>query len=221
MTTKQELDIESVIRWLLAQGYTTPEAICDAVDGISCIDDCVVIDDTPWTADDGNAPLEYDYDSYDSPRDVARQYVEGGDWGDDLDGAVNVHVFRWGIDSDGADCAVEESEHDIDLVHVLDHAKAIRQATRGDGCGNNPDDHDWTSEGEGGLRENPGVWSTGGTSMTVLSHCRKCGLHRTEVFPGVQRNPGQGDSVEYRMLSDDEIAEHRANGTMDADESDE
>lgn len=58
--------------------------------------------------------------------------------------------------------------------------------------------------------------------MTVLSHCRKCGLHRTEVFPGSQRNPGQGDSVEYRMLDDDEIEQHRANGSMDSvDESDE
>lgn len=82
-------------------------------------------------------------------------------------------------------------------------------------CGTDPDDHDWTSDGEGGCKENPGVWSAGGTAMTFDSHCRRCGLHRHEHSTGLQRNPGQHDTVEYRMLDEEEIAAHRANGDMD------
>jgi len=93
----------------------------------------------------------------------------------------------------------------------------IRAAMGDAGCGDDPDDHDWTSEGEGGLDENPGVWSTGGTSMVYHSHCRRCGLRRIEHSHGAQRNPGEGDSVEYHLLDDDEIQRHRENGSMDED----
>ena len=58
-------------------------------------------------------------------------------------------------------------------------------------------EHDWTAEGEGGCAENPGVWSHGGTAMSVGHHCRTCGLSRTVRTFGVQRNPHQCDRVEY------------------------
>lgn len=66
-------------------------------------------------------------------------------------------------------------------------------------CGYNPDDHDWTAEGEGGCDQNPGVWSTGGTSFVSFTHCRKCGLRRIERTTGCQKNPGEHDTVEYFM----------------------
>jgi hypothetical protein len=72
------------------------------------------------------------------------------------------------------------------------------------GCGDSPDDHDWTAEGEGGCDENPGVWSTGGTSMMFRTHCRACGLRRTEHTTGYQRNPGDHDTVEYEAAADGE-----------------
>ena len=59
------------------------------------------------------------------------------------------------------------------------------------------DEHDWTSEGEGGCAENPGVWSTGGTGLTFRSHCRACGLKRVEHHTGAQRNPGECDTTTY------------------------
>ena len=37
---------------------------------------------------------------------------------------------------------------------------------------------------------------------------------------GSQRNPGQSDTTEYRQMDGDEIAAHRANGTMDAPAAD-
>jgi len=211
---------ELAIRYLLGKGYSTPEQICDVVDGVSLIEDCVILDASPWIADDGNAEEEYRYNDY-AARESAEAYVEGGDWGTDLDGSVRVNVWRVAIDADGDDCDVEEEAFDIDLVNVLDHSSAIRDAmwdgsccSGDEGCGSDPDDHDWTSAGEGGLDENPGVWSTGGTSMVFKSHCRQCGLHRTESHCGSQRNPGEGDAVSYRLLDADEVARHRANGTM-------
>jgi len=59
------------------------------------------------------------------------------------------------------------------------------------------DEHDWTSEGEGGCDSNPGVWSTGGTGMNFHSHCRACGLKRVEHHTGIQRNPGECDTTTY------------------------
>lgn len=214
MGKNQEIDLESAIRFLLADGVTTPERICKAIDGVSLIEGCVVLNDTPWIADDGNAPIEYDAYDY-TAKEAARQYVDGGDWGGDLDGSIYVKVCRVGIDDNGDDRNVQEEAFTIDLVHVLDHSVAIRKAIGESDCGENPDDHDWTSEGEGGLKENPGVWASGGTSMQIKSHCRKCCLHRTQYHTGSQRNPGEGDSVEYRSMTDEEIEYHRENGTID------
>ena len=66
------------------------------------------------------------------------------------------------------------------------------------------DEHDWQRPHEivGGLRENPGVWSEGGTTMTFHSVCAHCGLHKHETHCGAQRNPGQLDTVEYRQHND-------------------
>lgn len=43
----------------------------------------------------------------------------------------------------------------------------------------------------GGCRENPGVWSTGGTSFRFASVCRLCGKYKSETTPGCQRNPDE------------------------------
>ena len=93
----------------------------------------------------------------------------------------------------------------MDVEIEPDHARLIRDAARAANavdrlCGTDPESHDWTSDGEGGCRENPGVWSHGGTTMSFAQHCRRCGLHRVKVCYGAQRNPGQADEVEYRML---------------------
>ena len=83
-----------------------------------------------------------------------------------------------------------------------DHEYLIRMATQdydGEICGTDPEDHDWTSEGEGGCDENPGVWSTGGTSTAYRSHCRTCGLQRYETLTGSQYNPNESDTVQYEI----------------------
>lgn len=143
----------------------------------------------------------------------AEDWAREGDWGED-GASVDVRIAELDEDGDVID------EDGITVGIEPDHESLIRAATRyEDSCGTDPDDHEWTYEGEGGCDENPGVWSTGGTSMVFKSHCRKCGLHRTETSTGSQRNPGEHDTVEYRMLDDDEIERHRQNGTMDAPEA--
>lgn len=65
-------------------------------------------------------------------------------------------------------------------------------------------DHDWTSEGLGGCRENPGVWSLGGTAFKISSRCRRCGLRRDEHICGAQRNPDEHDTVSYFLPGEDD-----------------
>lgn len=151
-----------------------------------------------------------------SVQDAVRQataWVREGEWGDE--GAL-VEAWVREVDAEGVDLEDGE-ERRIEVEIEPNHEALIREAEDypGQVCGYGPDDHDWTSEGEGGIEENPGVWATGGTSLQVDAHCRRCGLHRTERLTGSQRNPGECDTVEYRMLDEDELAAHRERGTVD------
>jgi hypothetical protein len=128
-------------------------------------------------------------------RDACEDYVLTGDWGEE---GASIDVYWRILDPDG-----EEIDYGTETVEVEpDHESLIKAAVGrydDDCCGFSPDDHDWTSEGEGGCTENPGVWSHGGTMMSFASHCRECGLRRYEVRLGSQRNPGEHDTVKYEM----------------------
>jgi hypothetical protein len=68
-------------------------------------------------------------------------------------------------------------------------------------CGDEDGDHDWQSPHElvGGLAENPGVWSRGGTSMVYKYVCANCGMYKTVRDTGAQRNPGElEETITYR-----------------------
>lgn len=113
-----------------------------------------------------------------------RGWTSEGDYGHD---GASIEAW-WVLEEDG-----EEVKRGCVTVEIEpDHDYLIRRAGGDPGC-----DHDWTSEGEGGCSENPGVWSCGGTAMRSSSHCRCCGLIRVERITGSQRNPGEHDTVEY------------------------
>lgn len=171
---------ESMARWLSEQdgGYT--DAVCE--------DDILILEPDTWHADDGNAEIECEVDS---AQEAAEEYVRDGEWGDE-GGSVSVRVWRVGIDADGDRVDVDEEWITVDIPP--DHDALIRAAGGDTDC-----DHEWTSEGEGGCDENPGVWSVGGTAMLFMSHCRLCGLHRCERTTGSQRNPGEHDTVTYEQ----------------------
>lgn len=114
-------------------------------------------------------------------------WVSDGSWGDD---GASVRVWWELMDEDGDE--VDRGSEDVDVEP--DHSSLIRAAGGSADC-----DHDWTAEGEGGLKENPGVWSVGGTAMVFHTHCRHCGLKRIERSTGSQRNPGEHDTVRYEQ----------------------
>jgi hypothetical protein len=58
----------------------------------------------------------------------------------------------------------------------------------------------------GGLTENPGVWSQGGTTIVTKTCCKHCGVYQRETSYGSQRNPGQCDTVEYLDADESSIA---------------
>ena len=57
--------------------------------------------------------------------------------------------------------------------------------------------HAWHRGDAGGIDENPGCWSLGGTTMLFEDRCVACGVRRKHVAYGWQRNPGQCDTIEY------------------------
>lgn len=68
--------------------------------------------------------------------------------------------------------------------------------------GDDSEEHDWQTPFHlvGGIRENPGVWSGGGTRMSYKYCCAKCGKYKTEHHSGSQRNAG--DPVEVVTLDE-------------------
>jgi hypothetical protein len=57
--------------------------------------------------------------------------------------------------------------------------------------------HTYTSQGCGGLKENPGVWLIGGTAYRFKTRCIVCGVRKHLVDYGSQRNAGKCDYVQY------------------------
>lgn len=139
----------------------------------------------------GKETIEIEAEDLDEARDQAidelRDWIRGGEWGDE---GASVDAGWTLADEDG-----EELESGSLTVPVKpNHEALIRRAGGDPAC-----DHDWTSEGEGGCKENPGVWSRGGTKLSFESHCRTCGLHRLAISLGSQHNPGESDTVEYQQ----------------------
>lgn len=132
-------------------------------------------------------------------------WTREGEWGDDgAEVGYWWHLYRetaadWAAGEGGEEVAGGRGSVSIEPNHDALISATVGRWDRDRLCGTDPDDHEWTSEGEGGCDSNPGVWSTGGTSMSFASHCRACGLHRNEYSCGSQRNPGEHDTVRYEM----------------------
>lgn len=144
-------------------------------------------------------------------------WVRNGDWGPD---SVEVDA-GWRILSVEMD--EDEVGEEMTVKIELDHSRKICEALERDGfsvrdiCGTDPDDHEWTSEGEGGDPENPGIRSNGNSGLSISSHCRVCGLHMLKETAVMWDEP----TFEYRMLTEEEIEWHRQQGSMDLPEEDE
>jgi len=135
--------------------------------------------------EEGGHSEELDAEDMDEALEMAEALCKNGDWGRE---GASVTVWVTAEDENGEEIDREEITVEIEP----DYDYLIEQAGGDTSC-----DHDWTGEGEGGCDQNPGVWSTGGTSMVFTRHCRTCGLHRVEKSCGSQRNPGEHDTVQY------------------------
>lgn len=189
-----------IITAIEAANLESPEQVADMVlevaetggDWRAKLAACVVNDDDEYTLemrDDSGATETVEIFDCDPAtiREECASWVNQGDWG--IDGAsvdVNWELY----DSDGDE--IDSGCHTVDVEP--DHDELIRRVGGDIDC-----DHEWSSEGEGGCDENPGVLATGGTSMAFRSHCIHCGLIRTEHHTGSQRNPGEHDTVEYEV----------------------
>ena len=181
-------DLDSIAA-AIASGVTTPEMLAEAFsDDLEIVDDCVTImgDDQPIYADDGNAEIEYMGMSADQ---AAKQYVDGGDWGDEDNKTtyVSVSTYRKGVDTDGEIVQIDEEQHTITI-----------EAEKPDCVDGN--DHEWKAPYSivGGLKENPGVWGSGG-GVLIVECCMLCGCKKTTDTWA--QNPCNGEqgltSVEY------------------------
>ena len=132
---------------------------------------------------------EQDAAAWDKAAKIAEDWAHEGDWGDD---GYSVLVMYWIEDE-------EYEEHDFDprwiTIDIDPDEDALIEAAGGDTECN----HEWSSEGEGGCDENPGVWSLGGTTLEFRSHCIHCGIIRTEIDPGSQRNPGEHRRARFEL----------------------
>lgn len=131
-------------------------------------------------------------------------WLRGGEWGEE--GArVTGEVTRL-----RGDRLIEDESATVTVEIEPDHITLMRRAGASD-C-----DHEWSSEGEEGCWENPGVWSGGGTSIISSVHCIHCGLKRVDRTTGPQHNRYEHDTVEYRMPNSAELAEMRAKGMVES-----
>jgi hypothetical protein len=137
---------------------------------------------------------------HDRIAEVCRDWVENGEWGD---GGAELTVYWVLHDPDDEEIDSGSVDHSIPPDHRALIRAAVPHHDRASSCGDDPEDHDWSGEDEGGCDENPGVWSIGGTAIQITEHCERCGLRRTQVDMGAQRNPGEGDTVEYSWDCDE------------------
>lgn len=151
----------------------------------------------------------YEKPSREEIGDCCEDWVKDGEWGEN---GARINVYWDLYNKNGELLNIGTNEVDIEPNHEF----LIKEvAYPYEVCGFDPEDHEWTSEGEGGCDENPGVWSVGGTGLVFKFHCRKCGLSREEYKTGSQYNPGEHDTVKYDMLDEEQINRLIEIGAMD------
>lgn len=111
--------------------------------------------------------------------------------GPDVDGPIDDDATR---EQDAYDCSGSHSDEEPECEV---------------GGGDDDGGHDWRAPHSlvGGLRDNPGVWATGGTATSSKTVCARCGCYRIEVDAGSQRNDGEPEAtVEYQPADADSEA---------------
>lgn len=106
-----------------------------------------------------------------SAAEAAAEYVEGAEWGDRLSD------WRWEGRAARYCVVLGRRRH---LIALLDEQPVSVVVPADEPDCTDPEGHDWQSPHAvvGGLKENPGVWSSGAT-LHVTEVCTRCGWYRT------------------------------------------
>lgn len=133
--------------------------------------------------DDAGVSITVDAEDMSGARRQAEEWARGGEY----DRKVLVSFCVIELDDDG-------DETNTLVFGAVEGGPDPEEPECFDGGG-----HEWDSSWArvGGCRENPGVFSRGGTTMEYHSVCRRCGTRKQETTYGCQRNPGQCDTVVY------------------------
>ena len=103
------------------------------------------------------------------------------DEGDDVE-----VLIRWTVlDDEGND--LESGSYRVQFPH--DERLKIKLAGGDPNCS-----HEWERDESVGCKENPGVMGLGGTKISVTDICSECGIKRSTMHNGSQRNPGQPET---------------------------
>lgn len=118
--------------------------------------------------------------------EAARTWAEGGEY---LNRCMRVIRVQQ-IDPDGG-----EPIGDYEQIEVEVGPQSEPPETE---CGADDADHDW--QPCAGVRENPGLYSVGGTGYRTEEQCSACGLRKTTLTRGSNRNRGELPQViRYEM----------------------
>ena len=136
--------------------------------------------------------------------EAGRKWIEGGNW-ESHDGTIRIGVPLAACvrpvveDEDGDDITLDQPATDCSGSYS-DEEPGCDAADGGE--------HDWRARHAlvGGIRENPGVWSLGGTRMWFRSVCACCGHYRTEDRAGSNRNHDEPEAL-VRHEGADEASE--------------
>ena len=121
-------------------------------------------------------------------QEAAQEYVDGGDWGDNLK-TIWITVGCWPVGTSDAPDAHEHIKIQLDPNEI--------------DCGLGRHDHDWQAPIElvGGIEPNPGCRANNGPGVTTNEICLRCGLRR-QINTGAQ-DPYDGQrgytAISYNM----------------------
>ena len=129
--------------------------------------------------EDSGASEIIEAESLEAALEAAQEWSAGGSYNE----RVLVTVWATEIDDDGERGESLTGEVEAGPEPEPDEAE----------CGDSDNDHDWQSPYEvvGGIADNPGCWSSGGTAMEYLEVCARCGEYKRTHTAGSQRNPGE------------------------------
>ncbi len=145
-------------------------------------------------------------ESLDDAIEQGREWIKAGDWsgcgGDDEDGGETYRTMKLECcvgeivrDEDGEidSRATFDGAHDCSGTHTPDMPECEMAEHASEDDTTDDEGHVWREpfSAVGGCKENPGVWSGGGTRMSYHSVCRLCGCHKHTSDPGCQRNPDE------------------------------